>query len=30
MARLPLLQRGTASDFGNTSALVGYAFRVVE
>ncbi len=25
----PLLQRGTASDFGNTSALVGYAFRVV-
>ncbi|MED5072470.1 hypothetical protein T4Y61_30580, partial [Pseudomonas aeruginosa] len=26
----PLLQRGTANDFGNTSALVGYAFRVVE
>ncbi|HCF1784966.1 MULTISPECIES: hypothetical protein [Pseudomonas] len=26
----PLLQRGTASDFGNTSAWVGYCFRVLE
>ncbi|MDE8660770.1 hypothetical protein PUL39_030470 [Pseudomonas aeruginosa] len=31
MARLPFAAaRGTANDFGNTSALVGYAFRVVE
>lgn len=26
----PLLQRGTATDFGSTSAWVGYCFRVVE
>nr|WP_241159828.1 hypothetical protein [Pseudomonas aeruginosa] len=26
----PLLQRGSATDFGNTSAWVGYCFRVLE